>query len=259
MLLVVDVGNTTTRVGLWRQGEVTLYTTAPAGDSVHLPEQVQEEILRLAGAGTATRQDVQLEVALSSVVPSAEEIWRHWAAAHGHPIFIVRGDTPSPLVNRYRNPSQVGGDRIAAAVGAVGRLGAPVIVASLGTATFVDAVSSESEFLGGAICVGVQTGLAALAERTAGLPKVRADAPQSLIGSDTEDCLRAGAGYGVAALVEGLARRMRQELGKQAPLALTGGHADLISPLLNIEHQVLPALTLEGIAAIWEHNRRRTE
>jgi type III pantothenate kinase len=259
MLLVVDVGNTATRVGFWQQGEVTPHTTAPTCDALQLAECVQKEVVRLANAEKEAGRDVQLDVALCSVVPSAEETWCHWAAAHGYPTFTLRGDTPSPLVNRYQSPSRLGGDRLAAAVGAVERLGAPVIVASLGTATFVDAVSSRREFLGGAICVGVQTGLAALADKTDALPGVRADAPQSLIGSDTEECLRSGAGYGAAALVEGLAQRMRQEIGTRAPLTLTGGHADLVSPLLRVEHQVLPTLTLEGIAAIWEHNRRRTE
>ena len=257
MLLVVDAGNTTTRVGIQRQGHLTQLATASTRNTSQLIEQLQHQIAPLTETQAALPGHAHLDVALSSVVPQAEEAWLKWAAARQYPLFIVKGETATPLTNRYQSSSRLGGDRLAAAVGAVARLGAPVIVASLGTATVVDAVSSESQFLGGAICVGVQTGLAALAEKTAALPEVRADAPQSLIGSVTEDCLRAGASYGVAALLEGLAQRMREHIGADAPLALTGGHADLVSPLLRLEHHVFPTLTLEGLAAIWRHNHRR--
>jgi len=130
-------------------------------------------------------------------------------------------------------------------------------VVSLGTATVVDAVSEEAEFLGGAIVVGVQTGLAALAERTAALPRVTVEAPERTIGRDTEECLAIGAVVGTAALVEGLAARLRDIVGDSAPLALTGGYAELISEHIWIEHEMFPSLTLEGIATIWEHNRGR--
>jgi type III pantothenate kinase len=118
----------------------------------------------------------------------------------------------------------------------------------------VDAVSAGREFLGGAVAIGVQSGLEALAEKTAALPRVEASRPQGMIGRDTEECLRAGAACGTAALVEGVAERMREEIGAGAPLVVTGGHAELVSRCLRGEHEVAPTLTLEGVAAVWEHN-----
>jgi len=144
-------------------------------------------------------------------------------------------------------------------VGAAQRLGAPVIVASLGTATVVDAVSADGEFLGGAIAAGVETGLAALAEHTRALPRVSVGAVSSPIGGDTTESLRAGAIHGTASLVAGLTQRMRGVVGAEAPLVLTGGHADLIAEHLGVECTVAPSLALEGLAAIWDHNQGKTE
>jgi len=239
-LLVVDIGNTTTRIGLWdgRQVvEVAVYRTSEAG-----------------GAGLLPASD---GLALCSVVPEAEKPWRAWAERNDLPLLAIQGDTPSPLTNRYAPPAHLGGDRLCAAVGAVNRLGAPVIVVSLGTATVVDAVSAERELLGGAIAPGVDTGLAALHEKTAALPRVTAESPPQVIGRNTEECLRSGAVNGTAALVEGLVARMRAKIG-EAMVALTGGHAALIAPQLRsrVDRNVFPRLLMEGAGLIWEHHHR---
>jgi type III pantothenate kinase len=127
----------------------------------------------------------------------------------------------------------------------------------VGTATVVDAVSQDREFLGGAIAVGPQTGLEALSEKTEALPRVEAGETIGPVGDNTEACLLSGAVDGTAALVEGLVGRMRERVGREAPLVLTGGHAELISRHLGIGHEVVPTLTLEGVARVWEHHRGR--
>lgn len=247
-LLVVDVGNTTTRAGVWHKGtarEVRVTATralmgAPGG------EAELEAVADAAGGG-------RLRVAISSVVPEVELLCSRWCQERGLPFMVIHGDTPTPLVNRYAEPRRLGPDRLANAVGAVARLGAPVIVAALGTATVIDAVSAEKEFLGGAIAVGVESGVTALSEMTAALPRIHLSAPMPEIGQATEDCLRLGAVVGAAAMIEGLAGRFRALIGKSAPLALTGGNAQAVSEHLALEHHVFPNLTLEGIGAIWAH------
>ena len=253
-LLVVDIGNTTTKVGAWEAGAVRAVSVSPTREVATLIAGVSQ---LMAAADVAGASDFQ--VALCSVVPAAERAWLEWAEQEGRGVFVVRGDTPTPLVNRYRVPARLGGDRLGAAVGAFRRFGAPAIVASLGTVVVVDAVSPAREFLGGAIWVGMATGFATLAERTAALPQVSAEAPSTPIGADTESCIHVGASYGTAALVEGLAARMREVVGEGAPLAVTGGDAELISFYLKAEHQVVPALTLEGIGSVWEHNHRKAD
>jgi len=249
MLLVVDIGNTTTRVGVWDGGEVGVVSVSPTHE-LAASARVGEVARQASGQGAAGG-----EVALCCVVPSAESAWREWAAGEGREVFVVRGDTETPLRNRYRDPERLGGDRLAAAVGAVRRFGAPVLVASLGTAPMVDAVSAEREFLGGAIGVGVQTGLDALAKSTEALPRVAANEVAGAIGADTEECLGVAAVHGTAGLVAGLAERMREVVGANAPLAITGGHAELISGYLRVAHEVAPTLLLEGVGAVWEHHR----
>ncbi len=248
-LLVVDVGNTTTSVGLWNAGRVRAVQTCSTRRTYG------STVSRLVGKMVAQAGRRQLQIALSSVVPQAEVTWSKWCLQRRVPLFAIHGSTSTSLVNRYRQPRQLGPDRLAAAVGAVRRVGAPAIVVSLGTATVVDAVSAGGEFLGGAIAVGVETGLVALAERTAALPRVSPSPGSSVIGRDTEACLRVGAVLGAAALVEGLAARLRAVVARTAPVVLTGGQAKLISPHLQVEHEVVPSLVLEGVGAIYEYNR----
>jgi type III pantothenate kinase len=236
-VLVVDIGNTTTRVGLWEgreAAEVAVFATGESGAVEALP--------------------VCDGLALCSVVSTAEAPWRAWAERNGLELLVIHGDTPAPVINRYSQPAQLGADRLCAAVGAMHLLGAPVIVVSLGTATVVDAVSAARELLGGAIAPGVDTGLAALHEKTAALPRVTAEAPRGPIGDNTEEGLRAGAVLGTAALVEGLVTRMREVVG-QAKVAVTGGNVGLVAPHLRGEGwNTYPTLVLEGAGLVWEHH-----
>lgn len=249
-LLVVDIGNTTTKVGVWERGGIRGLSVSPTGEAVK-PGEIVPQVMAASGPAG------ELEVALCSVVPEAASRWLQWCEQEERPAFVVRGDTPTPLANRYRTPGRLGPDRLAAAVGAARRCGAPVIVASVGTTVVVDAVSPNNEYLGGAIWVGMASGFEALAESTAALPKASRDLPPAPIGADTEACIRAGAAYGTAALIDGLASRMREVIGPNALLVLTGGDAEILSPYLRVQHEVVTTLILEGIAAIWERNQRR--
>jgi type III pantothenate kinase len=252
MLLVVDIGNTTTKVGVWGRGSVLGLSVSPTHDGASPGEFVCQVMAAACVAGDP-------EVALCSVVPEATRAWEEWCRQSTRRLFVLRGDTATPLANRYRTPERLGPDRLAMAVGAARRCGAPVIVASLGTTVVIDAVSSAGEYLGGAIWVGISSGFGTLAESTAALPRATGDAVFTPIGADTQTCIRAGAMYGTVSLVDGLVARMREVMGEDAPLLLTGGDAELLSPYLATEHEVVPTLTLEGVAAIWEHNREGSD
>jgi type III pantothenate kinase len=251
-LLVVDIGNTTTKVGVWESGGIRGLSVSPTRTAAK-PGDIVPQVMAATGAAG------ELEVALCSVVPEAASRWLQWCEQEQRSAFVVRGDTAAPLVNRYRTPERLGPDRLAAAVGAARRCGAPVIVVSVGTTIVLDAVSPDGEYLGGAIWVGISSGFEALAQRTAALPRASGQAASHPIGADTEACIRAGGTYGTAALVEGLAARMRGLVGENAPLVFTGGDAELVSPYVEMEHELVPTLTLEGIAAIWEHHREGSD
>ena len=161
------------------------------------------------------------------------------------------------LALAYRDPYRLGSDRIAAAVGAVARMGKPCLVADLGTAVTVDAVSREGTFLGGAILPGIGLGLQALHGGTAALPKISWEGiPASSIGRDTEEGLGAGVYWGLAAAVEGLAGRHRRELREPAPLVVTGGWAQVLLPAFTLPVIHLPHLTLEGLREIYRYGEK---
>lgn len=260
-LLVVDIGNTRTSVGLWdgrSATELSLFATVGYSLSPH-------EIPRLARLDSegAPRADELRGVAVCSVVGRAMEPWGVWAQRNGLEFMGVSGEMSAPLVNRYKVQSGgPGGDRLCAAVAAASRLGTPAIVVSLGTATVVDAVSAEREFLGGVIAAGITMGLQALHDHTDVLPWLWSESlwsgpPGSTIGHNTEECMRIGAILGTAALVEGLVARMRAEIGP-SKVALTGGGGSLVAPHLRfggeVEWAVYPTLVLEGAGIIWEHH-----
>jgi type III pantothenate kinase len=142
------------------------------------------------------------------------------------------------------------------AVAAVHRFGAPVIVLDFGTATTFDVVSPKGEYLGGVIAPGLGISAEALFQRAARLMRVDVRKPAHVIGRTTEESMQSGLFHGYLALVEGLVRRLRAELGVEAPVVATGGLAPVFHAELSFLAAVDPHLTLLGLRLVWERNRR---
>lgn len=153
------------------------------------------------------------------------------------------------------NPSEAGADRIANALAARERYGAPAIVVDFGTTTNFDVVSPEGNYIGGALAPGVGASIEALASRAAKLYRVPLVRPAAAIGRDTTTAMQSGAVFGYVGLVDGLVDRIRAELGGRATTIATGGLARLIAPETDRIQHVDPHLTLHGIRLIWERNR----
>jgi type III pantothenate kinase len=156
----------------------------------------------------------------------------------------------------YDNPKEVGADRIANAVGAIDLYGGPAIVVDLGTATTFDAISAAGEYLGGAITPGIEISLDALFAHAAALRRVELVEPRHVIGKSTVESIQSGAVYGAVAMVDGLCRRIGDELGDPTVIA-TGGLAGLVTPLSSAIHHYEPWLTLHGLRLVYEHNVER--
>jgi type III pantothenate kinase len=160
----------------------------------------------------------------------------------------------------YERPSEVGADRIANSIAAYeqyGRVrGEPLIVADLGTATTFDAITVKGEYLGGVICPGPQIAADALFQRAARLPRVDVQKPKTVVGRTTVHAIESGLFYGYLGMVEGLVRRISDELGGRPISIATGGLAPLIVPETTVFHAVEPDITLQGLRIIWERNRR---
>ena len=254
MLLAVDVGNTHTVLGLFEGEERRADWRIPTRRDTTVDELgvLFRALLREAGLA-----QLRLEgMIVSSVVPGLNDILsRTGRTVFGlEPLMVEPGiKTGMPIL--YDNPAEVGADRIVTALAAKARYGAPVIVLDFGTATTFDVVGFRGEYLGGAIAPGLRISADALFEKAARLSRVDLREPARVIGRNTEESVRAGLFHGYASRVEGLVRRIRDELGAPAPVVATGGLAPVFEKALGFLDAVDPGLTLEGLRLLWERNR----
>jgi type III pantothenate kinase len=255
MLLAIDTGNTHTVLGLFEGADLRADWRIATRKG-----QTADELgalLRALFSGEGIEPTAVTGVIVSSVVPDWNGILAATAerAFSREALFIAPGvKTGLPIL--YENPHEVGADRIVNAVAAVHRFGAPVIVLDFGTATTFDVVSAKGEYLGGVIAPGLGISAEALFQRAARLMRVDVRKPAHVIGRTTEESMQSGLFHGYLALVEGVVRRLRAELGVEAPVVATGGLASVFHAELSFLTAVDPHLTLLGLRLVWERNRR---
>jgi type III pantothenate kinase len=201
-------------------------------------------------------EEIITGMAVASVVPrlrtALREMADKWFKVN---TVIVEPGVRTGMPIHYDNPKEVGADRIADAVAAFERYGGPTIVVDFGTATTFEVVSERGEYLGGVILPGIEISLEALFARAALLPRVELIEPRSVLAKNTVESIQSGVIYGFAAQVDGLCRRLEDELGPCQVVA-TGGLAGLIGPYsAAIEHHD-PWLTLDGLRIIYGRNHR---
>src|SRR6187551_1593481 len=224
MLLAVDVGNTQTALGLYRDGELADHWRLATERSSTADE------LGVLLSGLLDFEGVS-GICLASTVPVLVREWEllasKWASA---PLLVVGPGMKTGIPIRYDDPREVGADRIVNAVAAKGRYGAPVVVVDFGTSTNFDVVSAEGEYVGGVLAPGIEISMDALFARAARLFKVDFTEPPSVIGKTTVHSLQSGLVYGFAGQVDRIVEEIRDELGTEAPTVATGGLAELIVP-----------------------------
>jgi type III pantothenate kinase len=254
MLLAVDVGNTQTVLGLF-EGERLVEDWRIATEGERTGDELAAllgRLLELADLGFGDVTGLVLASSVPALIRSYEELAETYLEA---PLLVLGPGVKTGIPILYDDPREVGPDRIANAVAARERYGAPAIVVDFGTSTNFDAVSSAGEFVGGVLAPGIETSMEALFLRAARLTKVDFVAPPSVIGKTTASALQSGLVYGFAGQVDGIVERMRGELGDTAPVIATGGLADLIAPHSRTIESVDPLLTLEGLRLVWDLNR----
>jgi len=249
MLLTVDVGNTQTVLGLYDGGTLEEHWR------IATEAQRTGDELGVLLNGLLDAENVD-GICLSSTVPTLvreyEHLAREWASA---PLLVVGPGVRTGIPIRYDDPHEVGPDRIANAVAAKERYGAPCIVVDFGTSTNFDVVSAAGEYVGGVLAPGIEISMDALFARAARLFRIDFTAPASAIGKTTASALQSGLVYGFTGQVDEIVRRIRTELESEAPAVATGGLATLIAPHSATIGRVDPWLTLEGLRLVWERNR----
>ena len=256
-LLAIDVGNTQITIGAFLDKELThtwrLHTN-PRATSDELGTELHA-LLRYAPLG----YNELAGIIIASVVPALDAPLTEACSTYlQHDPLLVGPKIKLGIVNRYKNPQEVGADRLVNAVAVHALLGGPAVVVDFGTATTFDCVSSRGDYLGGVIAPGLEVAHDALTARTAKLPRVPFEVPSQVMGKTTKESLQSGLFWGYIALVEGLLHRLTSEMGGKPLVIVTGGLSRLIGPHLNAKNTVLPDLTLDGLQLIWEMNHGRT-
>jgi len=254
MLLVIDTGNTNTTLGVFDGSSLVVHwrlTTARVR-TVDEYGVYARNLFEIAGidfkAITA--------IAIASVVPPLNYTLKRMAEDYFHltPLMIDH-TTDMGLEILYNPPSDVGADRLVDAVAAIHKYGAPSIVVDFGTATTFNAIDARRRYLGGVITPGISISSEALFQRAARLPPVEIKRPEKVIGSSTVGSMQSGLYYGYVGLVDGILKRMLEELGADTRVIATGGLASLIATGSEYITTVDPTLTLEGLRLIYERTK----
>lgn len=252
MLLAIDVGNTQTVIGVY-DGTDLRHMWRVATNKRHTSDELRMKAVPLL-ASEHIGLDMVRGTVLASVVP---QITREWCRAlrymFGVDVLVCTATSAGDLFPMaYENPSEIGADRVADAVAARMLYGAPVVVVDFGTATNIEVIGRDGAFLGGVISPGVDTSASALFSHATRLAAIDLVDPHTAIGGNTEQAIQAGIVYGEAERVDGLIRRIFDQLGYEAPVIATGGLAARIAALSQTITVINPELTLEGLRLIYE-------
>lgn len=254
MLLVIDIGNTNTVLGVYQGERLLAHWRLVTAHQQTVDEYgiLARNLLQLAGIDAAKIADV----IISSVVPPLDRTLADMSRRYFRcePLFVTAAMNTGVRI-RYDNPQEVGADRIADAVAAFEKHGGPAIIIDFGTAITCDALSAEGDYLGGVIFPGIGVASDALFDRAARLQAVSFGEPEKLIGTNTVGSVQSGLYYGFLAVVDGILERMKKELGPNTRVIATGGQATLLAEASRHIELVDDFLALDGLRLLYQRNR----
>lgn len=255
MLLAVDVGNTNIVIGVYRGrgdeaelvGDWRIRT-----DRDRTTDEHGMLVMDLLHYSELNPRDIH-HVAISSVVPTMNEtlaeLSRRYFCTEA---FFVSSRSDSGIAIHYSPPTDVGADRICNAIGAFAKYGGPAIVIDFGTATTLDAIAANGDYLGGAILPGIGISMDALFRQAARLYRVEFTAPPQAIGANTTHAMQSGIVFGFAGQTDAMVERFQKELGGGARVIATGGLAELIQRESRTIELVDQLVTLDGLRLLFE-------
>ncbi len=253
MLLAIDIGNTTISLGIMKGEE--------AVQVLHLETALGNVALRRKLCAVLLKWQKKYqpisEIIICSVVPKTlKTIKPFLKMIFGKAPLVIGKDIKVPIKNLYKNPRQVGQDRLVGAYAAKIQYGFPCVVVDLGTAITFDIVSKKGEYLGGLILPGLRMSVESLFKKTALLPKVKIQKPKELIGRDTKNSILGGIFYGYGTLCDGLIQLISKELKVRPKVIVTGGHTFLMKEFSREISTVDRHLVFKGIALAYQYSKR---
>lgn len=255
MILVMDVGNTNTVLGVY-EGRKLLRYWRMGTDRNKSADEIGMFIINLMNYENIDFRKIEA-VLIASVVPPIMYTLEHAIRKYFNlePLVVEPG-IKTGINIKIENPRELGADRIVNAIAAYEIYKGPVIIVDFGTATTFCAVSSKGEYLGGVICPGIRISAEALFQQTAKLPRIDITKPPCVIGRNTVHSMQAGIVYGYVGQVDYIVRRMKAEMNEEnIKVVATGGFARIIAPESEMIDEVNGMLTLEGLRIIYERNR----
>ncbi len=254
MLLTMDIGNTCITIGVFSKkvlaGVVRMFT-----DRDRTGDQYAVDLKSLLSLNGFNPDDFSGAI-VSSVVPSLiPEIKIAVKKAVGIEPLLIGPGVKTGLNIKIDNPAQLGADLVVGAVAALEKYKMPCVIFDLGTANTISVLNQKGEFMGGTISAGMGISLDALASRTSQLPYVSLDSVDKIIGSNTIDSMKSGLIYGTAAMIDGMADRIEEELGEKATLVATGGRASQVTGYCKRDIILDMDLLLTGLRIIYDKNK----
>lgn len=254
MILVLDIGNTNTVLGVFEKDQLK-HEWRIKTDRHKTEDEFAiliKSLFDLQGISFSSISGIIISSVVPPIMLALDEMCRVYFNIE--PLIIGREDVDSHLGMRYPYPEEIGADRIVNAVGAIESYGVPAIIVDFGTATTFCYVNENKEYYGGIISPGIKISMEALYSKASKLPKIEIQRPKSIIGSSTVQAMQSGVFYGYVSQVDGIIRRMKEEFPIPAHVIATGGLAELIADESEEIDEVDPYLTLKGLYIIYKRN-----
>ena len=253
MVLTIDIGNTNIVLGGFEDDQLT-FVARIATNANKTEDEYATKIKSVLNLHNVDKSTVKGAI-ISSVVPPLNSVMtRAINFAYGVDPIMVGPGIKTGIKIHCDNPASVGADLITACVAAHYTYGSPCLVVDMGTATKIMVVDENGTFIGVSIAPGVGMGVKALASGTAQLPQIGLEAPKSVIGKNTVDCMKSGVVFGNACLIDGMIDRFNEEMGSELPVYATGGLSSTIIPHCKHNITLDDNLLLKGLNILYKKN-----
>ncbi|MDX8047711.1 type III pantothenate kinase [Gracilibacillus sp. S3-1-1] len=256
MIFVIDVGNTNTVLGVFKEGQLT-YQWRMQTDKNKTEDEYAMFVKSLLEHEGLMISDIN-GIVISSVVPPILFALERMADKYFHcnPMIIGNEKVNPYLKMKYPNPKELGADRVVNAVGVVKEYGVPSIIIDFGTATTYCYLNEKGEYVSGVITPGINISLDALYQNAAKLPKIELKKPKRVLGESTVEAMQSGVYFGYVGQVDAVVNRIKEEVGGTPKVIATGGLATLIAADSSVIDIVDPYLTLKGLYEVYKKNEK---